>query len=208
VPFNIQESDFRTSAAHLGQMAAPLLPEVAFVGRSNVGKSSLLNFLFRRKNLVKVSNTPGRTRLINIFDVRVQNQEAESSESRDFVWVDLPGYGYAKMSKKLKHEISDMLAEYLGARQGLYAVCQLFDLRHQPTAEDREVFQTLSMRGFQVIIVATKADKLALSKRKPARIKLAKALGVEMRQVVLTSSEADIGRQDLLAKIWKACVAD
>ena len=207
MPYVIQESSFRTSAAHLGQMEAPLLPEVAFVGRSNVGKSSLLNFLFRRKRLVKVSNTPGRTRLINVFDVQVQKQDEEAT-SRDFVWVDLPGYGYAKMSKKMKAEISDMLAEYLGARQGLYGVCQLFDLRHKPTAEDRDVFQTLSTRGFDVIVVATKADKLALAKRKPARIQLAKALGVDVKKVILTSSEADIGRQELLGKIWDACVAE
>ena len=98
--------------------------------------------------------------------------------------VDLPGYGYAKMSKSSNMKFWTCWPS-TWARARVYTPCQLFDLRHQPTAEDREVFQTLSMRGFQVIIVATKADKLALSKRKPARNRLAKALGVEMRQVVL-----------------------
>jgi GTP-binding protein len=205
--YNIQEADFRTSASDLSQMEPPLVPEVAFVGRSNVGKSSLLNLLFQRKKLAKVSNTPGRTRLINIFDVVLQNKDETQNEVREFVWVDLPGYGYAKMSKALKGEISDMLVDYLGGRQGLYTVCQLFDLRHQPTAEDKQVFAALQARGLEVIAVATKADKLALSKRKPARIKLAKALGLTLANVVLTSSEGYIGRQELIAKIWKASVA-
>ena len=159
-----------------------------------------------RKNLVKVSNTPGRTRLINIFDVTVQNQSEEEAVSRDFVWVDLPGYGYAKMSKKQKFEISDMLSQYLGGRQGLYGVCQLFDLRHQPTGEDKDVFRTLQDRGLNIIAVATKADKLPLSKRKPAKIKLAKALGLAPERLVLTSAEANLGRQQLMERIWKACV--
>ena len=204
--FHIQEASFRTSAAKVSQMEPPLVPEVAFVGRSNVGKSSLLNFLFQRKKLAKVSNTPGRTRLINIFDVSLLQKDEATPETRQFVWVDLPGYGYAKMSKTQKAEISDMLAEYLGGRQGLYAVCQLFDLRHSPTADDKQVLAALQARGLSVIAVATKADKLPLSKRKPARVKLAKALGLAVSDVVLTSSEAKIGHQQLAAKIWKACV--
>ncbi len=204
--FHIQEATFRTSAAQVNQMEPPLVPEIAFVGRSNVGKSSLLNLLFQRKKLAKVSNTPGRTRLINVFDVVLQQKDDTTNDVREFVWVDLPGYGYAKMSKTQKADISDMLAEYLGGRQGLYAVCQLFDLRHSPTADDKQVLAALQARGLSVLAVATKADKLALSKRKPARVKLAKALGLSVSDVVLTSSEANIGRQQLVEKIWKVCI--
>ncbi len=130
------------------------MPEIAVCGKSNVGKSSLINLLTNNSKLAKVSGSPGKTRLVNFF---VINEE--------FLLVDLPGYGYAKVSKKEKDSWGDMMEEYFDTSQNLHAFLILLDIRHKPTQNDRMMFEWAAHFGLHVIIVATKADKIAKTKR-------------------------------------------
>jgi GTP-binding protein len=177
----------------LGGMASPqgwrpetTLPEVAFAGRSNVGKSSLINTLLRRSKAARVSNTPGRTRAINFF--RINDQ---------FVLVDLPGYGYARVSKDRKAEWKPMIEGYLRHSPNLRGIVQLLDVRHDPTKDDIQMLDFLSEVGVPTMIVMTKTDKLSKAQAQ-ARIKeISASLGLEEDQVIPFSSETGVGRDEL-----------
>jgi GTP-binding protein len=145
-------------------------PEIGFAGRSNVGKSSLLAALMQRKGLVRVSSTPGRTRLINFFRVLLEGD-------RELRLVDLPGFGYAKVSKEERKGWFDFVEQYLGHRPALKACVLIVDARRGPELDETELLSWLSARGVQVIVVATKADKLAKHERKPAADKIRRAVG-------------------------------
>ncbi|CDG02374.1 Putative Probable GTP-binding protein EngB [Clostridium chauvoei JF4335] len=127
------------------------MPEVAFVGRSNVGKSSIINALTNRKKLAKVSQTPGKTRLINFFMIN----------SGEFYLVDLPGYGYAKVSKKEQESWGNTIETYLTGREQLKRVILLVDSRHKPTTQDIQMHEWIKHFGYEEIVVATKSDKLS-----------------------------------------------
>jgi GTP-binding protein len=166
------------------------LPEVAFAGRSNVGKSSLLNRLVRRKAFARVSNTPGRTREINFFKVNDR-----------FVLADLPGYGYAKISKTRKAEWLPLIEGYLRASPALRGVVQLLDVRHDPSNEDLQMLDFLADIGAPTVVVLTKIDKL-----KPRQVAervhaIAVALRLEDDQVIPFSAETNAGRDDLAAAL-------
>ncbi len=162
------------------------LPEVAFAGRSNVGKSSLLNRLVRRKAFARVSNTPGRTREINFFKV-----------NGTFVLADLPGYGYAKISKTRKAEWLPLIEGYLRASPALRGVVQLLDVRHAPSEEDMQMLDFLAEIEAPTVIVLTKVDKLR-TREIPERIKaIAVALRLEEDQVIPFSATTNQGRDEL-----------
>jgi GTP-binding protein len=162
------------------------LPEVAFAGRSNVGKSSLLNRLVRRKAFARVSNTPGRTREINFFKV-----------NGTFVLADLPGYGYAKISKTRKAEWLPLIEGYLRASTALRGVVQLLDSRHDPSEEDLQMLDFLADIGVPTVVVLTKIDKLR-AREVPERIHaIAVALRLEDDQVIPFSAETNAGRDEL-----------
>jgi GTP-binding protein len=166
------------------------LPEVAFAGRSNVGKSSLLNRLVRRKAFARVSNTPGRTREINFFKV-----------NELFVLADLPGYGYARVSKERKAEWLPLIEGYLRVSTTLRGVVQLLDVRHQPSDEDIQMFDFLAEIEVPTIVALTKIDKL-----KPRQIKervhaIAVALRLEDDQIIPFSAETNEGRDDLASAL-------
>ncbi len=146
---DIKKSEFITSAVTPDQYPETDFPEVAFVGRSNVGKSSIINSLLNRKKLVKVSATPGKTRLINFFLV-----------NDDFMLVDLPGYGYAAVSQAEKKKWGDMIEDYLKTRDNLTNVVLLVDIRHKPTADDKMMYDFIKFYRSRVIVVATKLDKI------------------------------------------------
>ncbi|MBN2898160.1 MAG: YihA family ribosome biogenesis GTP-binding protein [Clostridia bacterium] len=146
----IKNSSFVTSAVKEEQYPEELLPEIAFAGRSNVGKSSLINMLINRKGLAKTSSTPGKTQLVNFYDI-----------DGLFRMVDLPGYGYAKVSKSKKSEWGTIIDTYLSSRKNLIEVLLLVDCRHKPTEDDREMYQWIKAYGYNGIVVATKADKLS-----------------------------------------------
>ena len=149
--FKIINSDFVISAVKREQYPETGLVEVAFVGRSNVGKSSLINSITNRKKLAKVSQTPGKTRLINFFIIN----------NDEFYLVDLPGYGYAKVSKKEKESWGKTIETYLNGRKELKRVILLVDSRHKPTADDIQMHEWIKFYGYDEIVVATKSDKIS-----------------------------------------------
>lgn len=146
----INTSDFVISAVKREQYPIDNRVEIAFVGRSNVGKSSIINSLTNRRHLAKVSQTPGKTRLINFFLI-----------NNDFHLVDLPGYGYAKVSKKEQESWGKTIETYLYGRNELKRVVLLVDSRHKPTADDITMYEWIKHYGYDVVIVATKSDKLS-----------------------------------------------
>ena len=151
----ITSAEFTKSAFNESHWTTDGLPEIAFLGRSNVGKSSLLNSLLQKKGLARTSNTPGRTQSINFFLV-----------NEKFYFVDLPGYGYAKVSKAMRADWGKMAEEYLGNRQELALSIHLVDSRHKPTELDRQLHEWLIYHQQNHIVVATKADKLSNNKLK------------------------------------------
>jgi GTP-binding protein len=150
----VLSAEFLVSAMAPAQYPRQPLPEVAFVGRSNVGKSSLINTLLHRKGLAKISATPGKTQAINFFLVNTR-----------FLLVDLPGYGYAKVPRAVQASWQPMIEAYLQQRQTLRAVVHIVDLRHPPTEQDQQLRDWLQHHGVPVVAVATKADKIKASKR-------------------------------------------
>ena len=166
------------------------LPEVAFAGRSNVGKSSLINTLVRRRKTARVSNTPGRTREINFFDVNGQ-----------FVMADLPGYGYAKVSKEVRASWRPLIEGYLTGTPALRGVVQLLDARHKPSEEDLQMLDFLATTRLPTIVVATKVDKLRGTERETRLRSLALEAGVESEQVIPFSAVTGTGRDELAGAI-------
>jgi GTP-binding protein len=162
------------------------LPEIAFSGRSNVGKSSLLNRLVRRASMARVSNTPGRTREINFF--RVDDQ---------FMLVDLPGYGYARQSKEQRATWIPLIEGYLRDSPELRGVVQLLDIRREPTADDNAMFGLLADIGVPVLVAVTKTDKLVRADADRRLAELAAVLSVEQDAIVPVSSRTGEGRDDL-----------
>ena len=146
----VREANLEAVAVRPAQYPAPVMPEIAFAGRSNVGKSSLLNLLTGRKSLARVSGSPGKTRTINFYNI-----------DSKFRIVDLPGYGYAKVSKTTSREWGPMMEDYLQNRQNLLKVVQLVDIRHEPSAQDIQMYDYLRHYGLDGLIVATKADKVS-----------------------------------------------
>mgnify|MGYP004702831685 CR=1 FL=1 len=145
----IKNSQFVISAVARSQYPDDALPEFAFAGRSNVGKSSLINMLLNRRGLAKTSGTPGKTQLVNFYDI-----------DGLFRLVDLPGYGFAKVSKEKKANWGNIIDTYLNNRETLIEVFQLVDIRHKPSNEDKEMYTWIKGCGFNGIVLATKSDKL------------------------------------------------
>jgi GTP-binding protein len=203
---NIIDAVFLRSDPGLKSMppALPDAPEVAFLGKSNVGKSSLLNALMLKKGLVKTSKTPGHTQLLNQFGVTAQLRRI----TLHFTLVDLPGYGFAKMPKAQQKKTSTMLGEYLSRREGLRALVHLFDLRHEPTAQDIETWQQLSVLSPERIVVGTKSDRVSKSKLRQHQKMIAKALSISPDDVVLCSAESRDGRAALWGRIIAATMPD
>jgi len=181
----------------IGPMATPTgwrpeakWPEVAFAGRSNVGKSSLLNQLVRRKRLARVSNTPGRTREVNFFLVNDR-----------FVLVDLPGYGYARISKERRAEWRPLIEGYLRTSTELRGIVQLLDVRHDPTSDDRQMIAFLASLGIPTLFALTKTDKLSASERRTRIAALTEDLLVSDDQVIPFSAVTGEGRDELAGAV-------
>lgn len=166
------------------------MPELAFAGRSNVGKSTLINCLVQRKKLVRTSRTPGRTQLINFFKINDRVR-----------FVDLPGYGYAKVALSIRASWGPMIANYLDTRKNLLGVIEILDLRHPPTPDDLNLWAWLKDKGIPSVAVLTKADKLPRSKWNPLRQGAAHALGILPQEALFFSAQTQQGRTELLEKI-------
>ncbi len=186
----IKKCEFIKSAVTQNQYPELDLPEIAFSGRSNVGKSSLINSLLSRKKLVKTSSNPGKTRLINFFLINEQ-----------FILVDLPGYGYAAVSKSEKQSWGKMIEDYLKSRENLKNVVLLVDIRHEPTADDKLMYDFLKYYRKSVIVVATKLDKIARSSVNKNLNIIKQKLGINENDILIPySSETHSGREEL----WEA----
>ena len=173
----IREAELEAIAVKASQYPEDTMAEIAFAGRSNVGKSSLLNLLTGRKSLARVSGSPGKTRTINFYKI-----------NGDFRIVDLPGYGYAKVSKQMSREWGPMMEEYLQKRQGLKKVVQLVDIRHAPSAQDIQMYQYLRHYGLDGIVVATKADKVSHNEAQKCISVIRKALDLSADDKVIPAS--------------------
>ena len=190
-PLVIRDIEYLGPMAQVGGWRpTPALPEVAFAGRSNVGKSSLLNRLVRRKSLARVSNTPGRTREIHFFQVNKQ-----------FVLVDLPGYGYAQISKERRAEWRPLIEGFLRTSAELRGIVQLLDLRREPSDDDRGMFDFLADVGLPTIVALTKVDKLNRAQRAERVAAITGALGLDPEQVIPFSAVTGEGRDELAQAI-------
>ena len=190
----IKKCEFLKSAVLQNQYPELNLPEIAFSGRSNVGKSSLINSLLNRKKLVKISSNPGKTRLINFFLINEQ-----------LVMVDLPGYGYAAVSKSEKQSWGKMIEDYLTSRENLKNVVLLVDIRHEPTADDKLMYDFLKYYRRSVIVVATKLDKITKSSIAKNLNIIKQKLGIDENDILMPySSETHAGRDEL----WRAMIGE
>ena len=186
-PLVIRHLEFLGPMATVGGWRPPQeLPEVAFSGRSNVGKSSLLNKLVRRKAFARVSRTPGRTREINFFAV-----------NGAFTLVDLPGYGYARISKARQSEWRPLIEGYLRTSEALRGVVQLLDVRHDPSPEDVQMLEFLSDLGVPTVFAVTKVDKISKSEAVARVAALTQDIGAEPEQVIPFSATTGEGRDEL-----------
>ncbi len=184
----ITSAEFTKSAFNQTHWTTDGLPEIAFLGRSNVGKSSLLNSLLQRKGLARTSNTPGRTQSINFFLV-----------NQSFYFTDLPGYGYAKVSKTMRHDWGVMAEEYLAQRDELVLSIQLIDSRHAPTQLDKQLNEWLVHHHKNHLIVATKADKLSNIKLKKSFEVIEKSLPES--KIIAYSAVSGKGRDEVWREI-------
>lgn len=187
----IIKSELDTVAVKPSQYPPDTMPEIAFAGRSNVGKSSLLNLLTNRRKLARVSGSPGKTRTINFYLV-----------NDAFRIVDLPGYGYAKLSKSATENWGSMMETYFQNREGLKKVIQLVDIRHKPTAQDVQMYEYLRHYGLDGIVVCTKADKVSRNEMQKNIAVIRKTLELTKEdKVIPVSALKKTGYEELLAEI-------
>ena len=191
----IKDATFITSVASADKFYKTNKPIIAVAGKSNVGKSSLINMLANKKKLAKTSVTPGRTRLINYFDFG------------DFILADLPGYGFAKVSKEEKKKWGDLLESFL-AKENITLLLSLVDIRHDPTEDDKMMVNYLYHYAVPFTLVATKADKLGKTKIKPRLQEIATDLRVGIADITASSSETGFGKDKILAIIEQALSVD
>ncbi len=185
----IKSAEFVKSAVTQSHYPPVLLPEMAFAGRSNVGKSSLINTLVTRKRLVKTSSTPGRTQLLNFFDI-----------NNAFTFVDLPGYGYARVPISIRKNWGTMIETYLATRETLKGVVLIMDLRRTPGPEECDLIRWLEVQGISHILVMTKSDKLSKTKQIKQRKTAADALDLHPEDLILFSAKSRKGKEN----VWEA----
>ena len=199
----VTSSEYIISAVSKAQYPQLKLPEVVFIGRSNVGKSSLINSLTNRKNLARTSQNPGKTQTINFYKIKMKinaNKE-EQIEYRDFYLVDLPGYGYAKTSKSNRKIWATFIDEYLRFSDNIKFVCLLIDMRHEPMDSDLEMLHNLFNNHLPVLMVATKSDKLTNNGKIKQLDIIKKKLNIPELPVLPYSSIKHEGRAELLEVI-------
>lgn len=187
--FTIKNASFVMSYANKERPPEQTTMEIAMVGRSNVGKSSLINCICNNSKLARTSSTPGKTRQINFFSVN----------KGDFYLVDLPGYGFAKAPKSEKAAWGELMESYLASGR-LTHIFLLLDIRHEPTAEDRQMFEWIVYFGIPFTVIATKADKLPRSKQKQEANKVAKQVGAPPFAIAF-SSESKLGKEEVIDRI-------
>lgn len=207
----IIKADYIASAVKISQYPEEILPEIAFIGRSNVGKSSLINSICNRKNLARISQTPGKTQTINFYKaiLKIGDRKQETGyrdlklspvtcQLSPFYLVDLPGYGYAKTSKTNRGVWAKFIDEYFTKSPNIKFICQLVDMRHAPMDSDLQMFQNILEKNLPVLIIATKSDKLSKNERAKNLAVIKKTFGIEELPILPYSSKNTEGHSDLL----------
>lgn len=184
----IKNSEYAVSAVREDQYPKDELPELAMAGRSNVGKSSLINTFVNRKNLARTSSQPGKTRTLNFYRV-----------NDEFYLVDVPGYGYARVSQKKRHEFGEMIQDYLETRANLEGILILVDGRHEPTKDDIAMYQYAQYLNIPILVVATKIDKVKRNQRNKSIAGIKKAINLRPEDDLLTFSSVDKTNLDKLS---------
>jgi GTP-binding protein len=186
----IKSAEFIKSAAKSSDYPPARLPEIVFAGRSNVGKSSLINILVNRKRLAKTSSTPGRTQLINFFEINAE-----------LVFVDIPGFGYAKVPEAIRRSWAPMIETYLATRRTLKGLVLIMDSRRTPGAEEMALVDWLNRHQIAGVLALTKIDKLSRSRQQACARSAAAALSVPQEDIVLFSAKTRQGREELWQRI-------
>jgi len=193
----IVESFYVKSAVEPADYPASAYAEFAFAGRSNVGKSSLINMLTNKHLLAKISRTPGKTRVLNFFLIRWKDDKAQQQGFMQF--TDFPGYGFAEVGLAEQEKWRIMIDKYLNMRPQLKGICVLVDIRHSADPKDKVMLEMLRKRNIDHCVIATKADKIPKTKVKATIQSLAKQLNLQDKEIIATSSEKNIGLEDVLA---------
>ncbi|MCR5176775.1 MAG: ribosome biogenesis GTP-binding protein YihA/YsxC [Anaerovibrio sp.] len=201
----ITQGRYLTSAVKKEQYPEIRRKEIVFIGRSNVGKSSLINSLTRVHQLARVSSQPGKTQTINFYEIGAK--VADNPERRDFYLVDLPGYGYAKTGAARRRTWSRFINEYLLSSEDLQFVCQLIDIRHEPMDSDVEMFRWLVNHNLPVLVIGTKADKVSKNGVSQGIARIKQSLGIPELDVLPYSSVKNSGRAELL-QVIADCIFD
>jgi GTP-binding protein len=188
----IKSAEFVTSAVKPSQYPPAVLPEIAFAGRSNVGKSSLINTLINRKRLVKTSSTPGRTQLINFFNI-----------NEKFSFVDIPGYGYAKVPASVKKNWGPMIETYITTRKTLKGVVLIMDIRRIPKREEMNMLDWLNHYDIPSVPVLTKSDKLSKTRQQKQLAEIANTLSVDKNNLILFSAKSRQGKDEVWGAVKK-----
>lgn len=191
----IKSADLEVVAGFIDQFPESDLAEIALAGRSNVGKSSFVNTLIERKSFAKTSSKPGKTRTVNFYNI-----------NNDFRLVDLPGYGYAKASKADMDKWADLINDYLVSRENLSEIFLIVDSRHEPSAQDKEMYAWILENGFSGYVIATKLDKIGKSRQDQVKKMIAKALDAPRDNIITFSSQDKTGRDKVLGLIEEILV--
>ena len=188
----IKKAEFLKSASSFETYKGFKKPEIVLVGRSNVGKSSIINMLSNNSKLAKVSATQGKTKLVNFFNF-----------NDDFILVDLPGYGYATTSKGEKEKWSKIIEDYLQTSKNIKCAILLVDIRHKPTEQDIQMLEYLTYYNISVTVVATKFDKIKKSEKQSKLMTIAKTFNMGLDNIYVTSSENSFGKDTLVERIYQ-----
>ena len=195
----IKTAEFITSMVSYGDFAGRGLKQIAVVGKSNVGKSSLINCLCRRNKLARTSSTPGKTRLINVFQLNGED---------GFHLIDLPGYGFARVDKQEKARWGQMMQDYFMKADELQHVFCLVDIRHEPTEDDKTMNTFLRQMDIPFTVIATKSDKISRGARQKQLAPICRALLVQPWEIICFSSEDRTGREELLQRLEEVLTAE
>ncbi|NLH45215.1 MAG: YihA family ribosome biogenesis GTP-binding protein [Acholeplasmataceae bacterium] len=201
--WDLIKAKYTASAVRPDQYPATYLEEVAFIGRSNVGKSSLINSLTRRNGLARVSGSPGKTQTINFYELEGKRIFEGTDQRKQFYLVDLPGYGFARTSKDNKDQWSGFIRKYLSGSEHLRLVCQLIDIRHKPLDSDIECYHWLMGCGVPVQIILTKSDKVSKNMAASQKALFKRELGLDDERIMTYTSSQHTARGELIARIME-----
>ena len=204
--WDIIRSKYIASAVRADQYPTIRMIEVAFIGRSNVGKSSLINSLCRRNGLARVSATPGKTQTINFYELEAKRTDEGLDERAKFYLVDLPGYGFARTNHNNKEQWSGFISKYLSGSENLGLVCQLIDIRHKPMESDLECYRWLKDCGLRVQVVLTKSDKLSKNAAMSQKALFKREMGLSEDDIITYTSSQHTNRSELINRIMAALV--